>query len=79
MGWCSGTEIFDKVLKVILKKNSKMSEEATLMVIKALSKAMEDHDWDCQQDSDFYNHPLAKKARPDWHEHEDDEITYDKK
>ncbi len=68
MGWCSGTKIFDAVLKELVKKKDIDPVE----VVRALSTAMEGRDWDCQQDSEYYEHPLVKKARPDWFEDERD-------
>lgn len=74
MGWCSGTQIFDDVASVLLgKKKTKTPKE----VLKLLAKAMEDMDWDCQQDSDYWDHPIVKEVfkelHPDWFEDDEDE------
>lgn len=61
MGWCSGTEIFDVVCKTVLEKES--DEEILRKVILVL----EDHDWDCQDDSAYIDHPVVKKVFDDLH------------
>lgn len=72
MGWCSGTEIFDKVVKAILEPKKIDKKE----VIKEIITAFEDRDWDCQADSEYINHPLVKEAfielDPDWRKWYDD-------
>ena len=69
MGWCSGTEIFDVVAGAVLEDLPK--EE----IIERLIEVMEDHDWDCQCDSDHWNHPIVRKIfmerNPDWFEDEE--------
>lgn len=66
MGWCSATIIFDKVVGALLDDKDK--KEA----IKALIEALEDNDWDCQSDSDYFDHPLIKEIfkelHPSWFE-----------
>jgi hypothetical protein len=70
MGWCSGTEIFDPVAKYII--NSEMPAQSKRDLLKVLINALEDHDWDCQQDSGYYNFPIVERAflelHPDWRE-----------
>lgn len=67
MGWCSGTQVFDNVVAALVDKSVSKEE-----CIKNLIGALEDMDWDCQQDSDYYEHPLVRKAfkaiHPDWFE-----------
>lgn len=62
MGWCSATVIFDSVCGALLSE----TEET----IRALVAALEDGDWDCQQDSDYWSHPIVRKVmkelHPDW-------------
>lgn len=64
MGWCSATIIFDEVVGALL--DGKDKKEA----IKALIQELEDNDWDCQSDSDYFEHPLIdeifKELHPDW-------------
>lgn len=71
MGWCSGTEIFDSVVAALVDEE-KPDVETT---IKQLINALEDGDWDCQQDSAYWGHPLVNKAfkdlHPSWFEDDD--------
>lgn len=68
MGWNSGTEIFDVVAESVLEGRS---PEETL---ERLIDVMEDHDWDGQSDSTFFNHPVVRKIfmerNPEWFEEE---------
>lgn len=68
MGWCSGTEIFDRMVEIILYSSATIEEKED--VITELIKALEDQDWDCQEESDFYNNPQVKRAfyrvHPEW-------------
>jgi hypothetical protein len=60
MGWCSATEIFDTVAEVVLDNDSipvKKQEE----VIERLYSILRVHDWDCQWDSGYADHPIVKK------------------
>lgn len=71
MGWCSATTIFDTVCDGLLSDEPQDKKK----IITELISALEDGDWDCQQDSDFWDHPLIqeimKELHPDWFE--DDE------
>jgi len=58
MGWCSATDIFDSVVGALLE-DDKVDKETT---IKELINALEDGDWDCQQDSVYWNEPLVQKC-----------------
>lgn len=73
MGWCSGTVIFDVVADALLG-DKVVSKEAVLEV---LITALEDGDWDCQQDSEYWEHPLVRKIfakiHPDWFDDEGNE------
>lgn len=64
MGWCSATLIFDNVCDALLKEDKKPTTEETL---KQLILALEDGDWDCQSDSDYYNHPIVQKLMKEIH------------
>ena len=61
MGWCSGTEIFDAVVKPVLE-NVDLSDVGKYEIIYALVVKMFSHDWDCESDSDYYDNPIVKKA-----------------
>lgn len=67
MGWCSGTDVFDAVVKVVLDEKKPLTPER---VVETLILALQDMDWDCESDSDYWNHPMVrkafKKACPDW-------------
>jgi len=73
MGWCSATVIFDNVAGALLGKTEKQSPKD---VLKALVIELEDGDWDCQQDSAYWDNPVVKEIfqelHPSWFE--DDEI-----
>jgi hypothetical protein len=56
MGWCSGTEIFDKVAQTVIDIG--LSKPKQRAILEALRDAMVQHDWDCQDDSDFSSDPL---------------------
>lgn len=80
MGFCSGTDLFDPMVKFIL--NSSQSEDEKVEAIKVLITALEDMDWDCQYDSAYIDNPIVDKAfvalHPDWHEDEDAATDMDK-
>ena len=69
MGWCSATELFDKLCDVLF--DAKSDKEP---VLKSFITALEDADWDCQVDSKYWDHPLIQKIfrelHPDWFEEE---------
>lgn len=74
MGWCSGTSVFDDVAKEIL--NSSLTVEDQEFVLSVLANALEDHDWDCQQDSRFWGkepvQAVFRLLHPNWFKEEDD-------
>lgn len=69
MGWCSGTEIFDKFVELLLDNNMKQEQKLEKFI-----DIMWDHDWDCESDSEYWDHPTVrsvfKKMKPDWFEDE---------
>lgn len=69
MGWCSGTPIFDAVYGYI-NRNSNIPQDEKIAILKVLTDAMEDHDWDCQDDSKYAGKVLwekvMKELHPDW-------------
>lgn len=80
MGWCSGTGVFDEVCAALLlepskRKNAKrklkteLSEEVKI-TIKALIIVLENLDWDCQQESSFWKHPLVRQCFKEIHPEE---------
>jgi hypothetical protein len=63
MGWCSATQIFDEVLEAAYRLqvtteeitlNGGSTRSAIVDFAKVLRDVLEDGDWDCQQESDFY-------------------------
>jgi hypothetical protein len=75
MGWCSATPIFDKVAHFVLKTDAPDDEKYEVLYV--LADALENEDWDCQSDSDFFEHAIVqrifKELHPDWEwEDEDD-------
>lgn len=71
MGWCTTTEIFDTVASALLEDNEVDKKNVLEIVISAL----EDGGWECQQDSEFYDHPVVqeifRKLHPRWFEDEE--------
>ena len=67
MGWCSGTEIFDVAVGILLER-----KKADKEIIKALAEILEEHDWDCQCDSTYWDEPLVQEVfrelHPKWFE-----------
>lgn len=60
MGWCSGTEVFDDIVAVILKEN--IEEESAILIISKLAKCLIDQDWDCECDSAYFDHPIVRQS-----------------
>ena len=76
MGWCSATEVFDPVAGFILERIEGPEDRIEAKkVLTKLIEVLEDRDWDCQQDSDYWDDPLIqeifKEIHPDWFEDED--------
>lgn len=73
MGWCSGTPIFDKVFKAVMKESG-MDDGERFQILLTLADALEDQDWDCQDDSKYRKHPMFKRVmwtlHDDWEEAE---------
>lgn len=65
MGWCSATQIFDSVAAALLDEESKNDVHS---VLKELVIALEDNDWDCQCDSDYYEHPVVQSIMKELHQ-----------
>lgn len=65
MGWCSGTDIFDRIAEKVL--GSELPEKSQLEIIDTLVDALEDGDWDCQSDSDYFEHPIVQRVMREKH------------
>lgn len=78
MGWCSGTEVFDKICETALFGDFLPFDKQVHLLI-AMISAFEDRDWDCQDDSGYRDHPAFKAAmrqvHPDWDWLFDDESS----
>lgn len=71
MGWCSATYIFDAIAGALLDDAPVNKKQ----ILKLVVDALEEGDWDCQSDSEYYDHPLVKEImkenHPGWFEGED--------
>lgn len=71
MGRCSATDVFDETAGQVLK-NSAISPAHVKVFLKALFMALEHYDWDCQQETEYGDHPLVqeimRELHPDWFE-----------
>ena len=69
MGWCSATYIFDNVASFLLDGEKPKDPKE---VLEHLISELEDGDWDCQNESAYWEHPIVReifKARhPSWFE-----------
>lgn len=81
MGWCSGTKIFDDVVKAC-REQLKLSDDQEYTLLLALAQSLEDMDWDCQFDSDYVDDPVVEKVLRTLGHLEDaediEEIPYDR-
>lgn len=59
MGWCSGTVVFDAVCDALLGEDKEVDKKYAL---RALIDVLHDEDWDCESESEYFNHPLVKEA-----------------
>jgi hypothetical protein len=63
MGFCSGTRIFDDVMKVIRDPDElELSDGQEYTLIYVLMKSLEDIDWDCQWDSAYIDDPVVMRV-----------------
>jgi hypothetical protein len=73
MGWCGGTIVFDKVCDILIGENPVTDKKQFL---RHLISELEDMDWDCESDSNYWENPLVrevfKELHPNWFE-EDEE------
>lgn len=68
MGWCSGTDVFDVACGAILNPENSNTKDT----LKEIIIELEMMDWDCQQESEFWNSPAVQEAfkelHPEWFE-----------
>lgn len=66
MGWCGATAVFDVMAEAVLTKDL-VDSKTTLLT---LARILEEYDWDCQHDSDYFDHPIVqeimKELHPNW-------------
>lgn len=60
MGWCSGTIVFDAVCDALFVEDADGCSKE--YAIKALIEALQDSDWDCENESEYFDNPLVKKC-----------------
>jgi len=67
MGWCSATDLFDEVLDRVLTEVKDPEE-----FVDWFYNYLADSDWDCEGDSEYYEHPYMqaamRKRHPGWFE-----------
>lgn len=72
MGWCSGTDVFDAHVETVLQYVEEYDDRVNM--IEHMIKKLEDNDWDCQQDSGYYERPevnaAMRRVHPEWFEAE---------
>lgn len=79
MGWCSGTDIFDIICEAMLSPeninvdpNTGLIVSNTKEVLKKVITELELMDWDCQQETEFWDSPIVqevfKELHHDWFE-----------
>lgn len=79
MGWCSGTDVFDIICEAMLDPENKSINPDTFVVtsdtksvLKRIIVELEEMDWDCQKESEFWEQPIVQEAfkelHPDWFE-----------
>jgi hypothetical protein len=70
MGWCSGTQLFDMIVDILLEEQKDIK-----MILKQIISEFEMMDWDCESDSKHWDTPIVKQAfkelHPNWFEEED--------
>jgi len=59
VGWCSGTEVIDKIMDEVLESSAIDDSTYRRNIIAVTIKALWDHDWDCESDSEYFDHPLV--------------------
>lgn len=64
MGWNNGTIIFDGMCKALLCDKLEDKKE----ILKKLITILDDMDWDGQNESDYWTHPIVKEAMKELHQ-----------
>lgn len=73
MGWCGATRIFDSVVSDL--KSQEIPEDSFRHIVWNLICELEDMDWDCQCESDYWEDDsirgIFKEMNPTWFEDEE--------
>jgi hypothetical protein len=68
MGWCSATRLFDSIVSDL--KLTNIDDKHFHTVVWNLICELEDMDWDCQSESDFWEDEqvrgIFKEMNPTW-------------
>lgn len=69
MGWCSATGIFDNILDNVLEY---IPEDKVEAVIQAIAIPLWEGDWDCEEDSKYWEllEPIYRRRYPHYFEDE---------
>ena len=73
MGWCSGTDVFDVVCEAMLDpENISIDQDVDITsdtkgALKKIITALEEMDWDCQRESEFWDVPIVHEAFEELH------------
>lgn len=62
MGWCSGTQVFDDIMYIVLNPRDDEDTISKAKVVRAVIDALWEHDWDCEEESDWWKHPIVQTA-----------------
>ena len=65
MGWGSGTSIFDDMVHIII--NCSFNDNTKKHLIRHLILALENNDWDCHGDSEYWDDPIVQEVMNDLH------------
>ena len=70
MGFGSGVDIFDEIASAIIEADD-LSNDHKAGILAIVIEALENHDWDTQDDARGYHEPgpvreAFKKVHPDW-------------
>lgn len=64
MGYAGGSSVFNAVARAVLKE--KVGEEVQYRVLKAVWEALEDEDWDTQDEVDPKTSTVVKRLYREW-------------
>lgn len=63
MGWCSGSDIWYPVAKVIIQMPEEiLQEQGKVVILTELIKALLQRDWDCYGEDELWDLPVTQEA-----------------